>query len=215
MFKKSFLALAVILNLAVPVASAAPAYTEGKEYIRLSPAKAVQDPSKIEVQEFFWYACPHCYRLQAPLNELLAKQTDINHISTPAVMNVRWGILAKAYYAQQAIGPVDPKLHAGLFKAFHEEKVKLEKPEELYATVAKIKGDAYMNKFKSAYESFAMTTKVAQGQKISGEYKLEGTPTVVVNGTYAVSPLTAGSELAMVPVVDYLIKMERAKKAKK
>jgi len=37
-------------------------------YETLSPAQPTQNPEKIEIIEFFWYGCPHCYAFE-PLLE--------------------------------------------------------------------------------------------------------------------------------------------------
>lgn len=210
---KKWLAAAA-LGAASMGAMAAPSYVEGKDYTRLSPAMPVADASKIEVKEFFWYNCPHCYRLQAPLDAWLAKApADIDYKAAPAVLSARWGILAKAYFAQEALGPVDRKLHAALFKAIHESKQDLEKPEALFKVVESVKGKEYGAKFQAAYNSFGVQAKLGAGAKVAQSYQLQGTPTIVVDGLYAVSPSTAGSEAAMIPIVNHLTQMQRAKKA--
>lgn len=213
MIKKTLAALALST---LALTSMAASFVEGKDYVKLATPVAVADPSKIEVLEFFWYNCPHCYRLQAPLDAWLEKApADVAYRAAPAVLSARWGILARAYFAQAAIGPVDRKLHAAIFKAIHEQKQDLEKPENLYKVVEAVKGKEYRNKFEAANTSFGVNMKLSQAQKMSLDYQLEGTPTVVVDGAYAVSPSTAGSEAGMMPIVDYLVKMQRAKRAKK
>lgn len=216
MMKKQFAAaLLAAMSLVTSAAASAAQYVEGKHYVRLSPAQPVANPSKIEVVEFFWYACPHCYRLQAPLDAWLATAPkDIDYKPTPAVLSARWGILARAYYAQEANGPVDRKLHMAIFKAIHEGGENLEKPEALFKLVEKVKGKEYGLKFQQAYGSFGVQAKLGKGPAMARSYQISGTPTLVVDGIYAVSPATAGSEAGMVPILDYLTKMQRAKKQK-
>lgn len=210
---KKWLAAAALSAFSVG-AMAAPAYVEGRDYTRIAPAQPVASAAKIEVREFFWYNCPHCYRLQAPLEAWLAKApADIDYKATPAVLSPRWGILAKAYFAQEALGPVDRKLHMAIFKAIHESRQDLEKPEALFQVVDAVKGKEYGAKYRAAYGSFGVQTQLGKGGKLAQSYQLQGTPTVVVDGIYAVSPSTAGSEAAMIPIVNYLTQMQRAKKA--
>jgi thiol:disulfide interchange protein DsbA len=40
----------------------------GVDYSVIKPAQPVEAKGKIEVLEFFWYGCPHCYTLE-PLLE--------------------------------------------------------------------------------------------------------------------------------------------------
>ncbi len=45
-------------------ASSATAWQDGVNYTRLVPAQPTSVPAgQVEVLEFFWYACPHCYAL--------------------------------------------------------------------------------------------------------------------------------------------------------
>ncbi len=40
-------------------------WTEGTHYTRVVPAQPTDVPAgQVEVLEFFWYACPHCYSLE-------------------------------------------------------------------------------------------------------------------------------------------------------
>lgn len=210
---KKWMAAAVLTTVSMG-AIAAPAYVEGKHYTRIATAQPVADASKIEVKEFFWYNCGHCYRAQAPLEAWLAKAPkDIDYRLEPAVLSPRWGVLAKAYFAQQALGPVDRKLHGAIFKAIHESRQDLEKPAALFALVESVKGKDYAVKYQAAYNSFGVQTQVSKGAKVAQNYQLQGTPTVVVDGLYVVSPAMAGSETGMVSIVNYLTQMQRAKKA--
>ncbi|HEX6829781.1 MAG TPA: thiol:disulfide interchange protein DsbA/DsbL, partial [Burkholderiales bacterium] len=62
------LALASVLLLsALPTAFAEP--KEGTEYRLVPIPQPVANPAKIEVLEFFWYACPHCNDLQPALKK--------------------------------------------------------------------------------------------------------------------------------------------------
>ncbi|HEX2544530.1 MAG TPA: thiol:disulfide interchange protein DsbA/DsbL, partial [Ramlibacter sp.] len=49
---------------------------EGKDYRRLDKTVAVEAPAgRIEVVEFFWYACPHCHAFEPKLVAWLKKQS--------------------------------------------------------------------------------------------------------------------------------------------
>jgi len=61
----SLAALAMALFITGAVFAQARAVTAGKDYLELSPPQSTDTGDKIEVLEFFWYRCPHCYALEA------------------------------------------------------------------------------------------------------------------------------------------------------
>ncbi|WP_117080229.1 DsbA family protein, partial [Klebsiella pneumoniae] len=63
-------------------------------------------------------------------------------------------------------------------------------------------------KFNSTYNSFAVTAKVAESNKLAQQYQLTGVPAVVVNGKYVVQ----GEDGKVTQVLNYLIEKERKAK---
>jgi thiol:disulfide interchange protein DsbA len=212
--------MAAALTLAAGQALAQQSFVEGRDYQTLSPALP-QTGSKIEVVEFFWYGCPHCYRLQKPWEPWLAANgSKVAYKAQPAVMGKSWEPMAKAHHAMLMAGGFDPALHQKFFSAIHEKKMKIQEldkgePKALYAMVAAEKGAPYAAKFKSAYESFGMGQQIAKDRDLQKTYKLEGTPTIVVAGKYSVNPGMSRGEEGMVPVVDFLVKKATAEARKK
>jgi len=88
---------------------ATPALAQGQfQYTELKPPQTVEvDAKKIEVTEFFWYGCPHCYNLE-PYIERWQKSAppDVELRRIPAVFNARWGHDAAIYYTIEALGLV-------------------------------------------------------------------------------------------------------------
>lgn len=194
-------------------------FTEGKEYVKLTQPQPTSASSrgKVEVMEFFWYGCPHCYKLQAPMETWLrANQAIVAHRPQPAVLGGHWEVMGRAYHAMELAGGFDPKMHHDLFVAIHERREPLQKltdgkPVDLYAYVEKSKGKAYAEAFKKAYESFAMVSLIGKDKQIQQTYELAGTPTVVINGLYKIDPLTAGGPENMIKVIDFVVKKEAEK----
>src|SRR5512135_1721102 len=56
-----------VMLVLLGAAQAYAAVTAGKDYKVLNPAQPVSG-NKIEVVEFFFYECPHCYHLHGPLS---------------------------------------------------------------------------------------------------------------------------------------------------
>ncbi|HEX3171074.1 MAG TPA: thiol:disulfide interchange protein DsbA/DsbL, partial [Burkholderiales bacterium] len=65
---------AVLLVLAAGSAFAQQAPVVGRDYTQLNPPQSTDSGNKIEVIEFFWYGCPHCYHLEPALKAWLKKK---------------------------------------------------------------------------------------------------------------------------------------------
>ncbi|VAW62663.1 Periplasmic thiol:disulfide interchange protein DsbA, partial [hydrothermal vent metagenome] len=85
--------------LLLPLLSQARDYDEGIEYTQLEKAISTQTGDKIEVLEFFWYGCPHCFAFEPELKRW--KKTlpaNVQFIRVPAPINPSWMVHTKAFY---------------------------------------------------------------------------------------------------------------------
>ncbi len=180
----------------------------GADYSELKVPQPVEvPPGKIEVVEFFWYGCPHCYSLE-PYIENWSKKlaTDTVFRRIPAVFNERWARDAAIYYAFETLG-VTEKVHRPLFDAIHKEALKTDSPQALAQWLERHGVDA--KKFEDVVKSFGVQSKVKRAQQLSVSYRLEGTPTMGVNGRYTVSPEQGKTQEGILANVDYLIAVAR------
>ncbi len=199
-------ALAVTFACCSSPATAADPYTAGKDYAELKVQGPIDVPNKIEVREFFWYGCPHCYRLDPFITTWLkTKPTDVNFVRSPAALNPTWEQSARGYYAVDMLGQTD-KVHTPLFEAIHVKGQRLFDQSSLASFYASQGVDA--TKFNGLYNSFAVSGKVAQSKKLAMQYQLDGVPALVVNGKYVVQ----GEDGKALQVVDFLIKKIRTEK---
>lgn len=178
-------------------------------YEVLSPAQPTASPDKIEVIEFFWYGCPHCYSFEPSLTSWLKKKpANVEFIRIPAVFSEQWGKHAKAYYTAEALGVVDA-VHADFFDAVQEKKQSLDSEDELakFFTAHGVKEAD----FRETYNSFVVDTKVRQAPAIAAKYGITGVPTVIVNGKYRTNGTLAGSQEKMIDIMNLLIKKESEK----
>ena len=172
-------------------------------YEEISPAQPVQNPDKIEVIEFFWYGCPHCYSLEPAMQAWLkTKPANVEFIRQPAVFSDVWGKHAKAYYVAEALDVVE-KVHADFFDAIQNKKQKLVTEDELAKFFAAhgVKDED----FRAAYSSFLVDSKMRQAEAIAGRYGITGVPALIVNGKYKVTASTAKSQENMINVTNQLI----------
>ncbi|MCQ8104512.1 thiol:disulfide interchange protein DsbA/DsbL [Methylomonas sp. SURF-2] len=179
-------------------------------YETLSPAQPVQNPDKVEVIEFFWYGCPHCYSLEPSMVEWLkTKPANVEFIRQPAVFSDLWGKHAKAFFTAEALG-VTEKVHADFFDAIQNKKQKLTSEDDLAKFFAAhgIKDED----FRAAYNSFMVDAKMRQAETMGARYGISGVPAIVVNGKYRVTASTAKSQDNMIAVTNQLIQRESTAK---
>ncbi|RYY80944.1 MAG: thiol:disulfide interchange protein DsbA/DsbL [Moraxellaceae bacterium] len=186
------------------MATAAEPFVAGKDYTVLTNPGKVEKPGMIEVREFFWYGCPHCYRLEPYVASWLAsKPANVNFVRSPAAMNPVWEQNARGYYAVDLMGLTN-KVHKPLFDAIHQKNQRLFDQKSLANFYQGYGVDS--NKFNAMFNSFAVSGKIAQSKQMAQAYQLDGVPALVVDGKYVVK----GEDQKVIQVVNYLINKERA-----
>ena len=187
-------------------AVSAQTFTEGKHYTRVADESSPRKPGeKIEVREFFWYGCPHCYTLEPHIKNW-KKPKDIELITTPAVLGKNWVAHAYAYYALKDLGRLE-ELHEVLFDALHAERKRLYTAEQLAEFFEEHGVDK--DKFKQAFESFSVNTQVKRAERLGKAYSIKSVPTFVIGGKYMTSPSMVDSYTTFFKVVDYLVERAR------
>jgi thiol:disulfide interchange protein DsbA len=190
-------------------AQAAP--VEGKDFTRVETPQPPGVPAgKIEVLEFFSYACPHCSAFE-PTIEAWEKQlpADVVLHRVPVAFLMNADNFMHAYYALETIGAVQA-MQLKIFRAIHIDRKRLEKGEDIAAFVGANGGDA--DKFLAAFKSFSVNTSVSRAKKLMADYKIDSVPTLVVQGRWMTSPSQAGSSERALTVVDQLIQRVRTGK---
>lgn len=189
-------------------------FKEGVHYELLSdPQPTEVPPGKIEVRELFSYGCPHCYRLEQPLEHWLKnKPDDVAFIAMPGILSPSWTIYGKVFYTLEALGQLDT-MHGRVFEAMHEQHRRLA-TEDAFARFFESQGiDA--DKFREAMNSLAVITKTNHAAELTKSYDVSGVPALIVNGRYRVLNSGATSYEELFSVVDFLVDKERARLAAK
>ena len=191
---------------------------EGRQYQRLGQPLPTA-PGKIEVIEFFWYGCPHCFVFD-PTLEAWVKQlpADVTFRRLHVAFNAMVKLHQRLFFALEAMG-VEAQVHSGVFNAFHIQHLDLNDEASITALVGKLGVDT--TKFKAAFNSFGVNTKCLQAAKLSEEYRIDGVPTLAIGGRFVTSPAMASAGVPglteeslgknAVNVADYLIKLSRNK----
>ncbi len=188
-----------------PMASAQGKKPEaGTDYIALDKAVAVEAPQgKIEVVEFFWYACPHCNAFEPKLEEWVKRlPKDVAFRRSPVMFRDDFVPLQKLYYALEALNRVDD-MHRKVFYAIHVEKQQLNRDELIFTWATKQGLDKA--KFTEAYNSFGVSTKVRKATQLQDAYKVSGVPAMGVAGRFYTDGTLAQSMDRGLMVVDSLV----------
>lgn len=177
-------------------------------FIRLAQRVPSEAPAgKIEVVEFFSYACPHCNDFEPGLEDWVSKlPADVFFRRVPIAFRPSWVPLQKLYFALDFMGQVKA-LQGKVFDAIHKQHVQLDQLDVAADFVAKHGVDAA--KFKAMYSSFAMQSKLAQANQTAEMYKIDGVPTLGINGQYLTSVSLARSEARTFEVANALIAASR------
>jgi len=188
---------------------ATPPYEAGKHYTVLeTPQPTSTTAGKVEVAEVFMFGCPGCYMMEPRIQAWLATKPDyVNFVRVPAPWNPPAIMHARAYYAAEALGKL-PAIEAPFFDEIHKNRNYLETEEKLATFFAAHGVDAAA--FKTAFNSAEVAAKVKRAEELIGRYRVESTPTVVVNGKYVTQGRMAGTYEAWFAIIEDLAARENA-----
>ena len=204
------------LAAVAPWLRAARAQQEGTDYRSLEPPQPTGSPGKIEVIEFFSYACPHCAHFFPLVNAWDAKlPKDVTFRRVPVGFDrPQWVNLQRAFYALQASGDF-ARLDGALFQAIHEQQQPLFDEQNLAAWVGRSGGHA--EQFSAAYVSFGVNNQTVQADKLASDYLIDSIPAMAVDGKYVALADPAPGETAylqqLLANTDKLIVKVRAERA--
>lgn len=180
------------------------------EYRVIKP-QPISVASGIEVIDFFWYGCPHCYNLQPALERWInRKPADVTIRRIPAILRDSWAPHARIYYTLEALGEVE-RLHQRVYHGYHVEELAMSKPEVMSEWA--MRNGIARERWDEAYNSGAVQRKVEEAARLSRAYSVTGTPTLVVNGRYLTSSSMSESLNGVVMIVDGLVQKVRSEAA--
>jgi protein dithiol oxidoreductase (disulfide-forming) len=188
-FRRLFILCGITMLMSIGGASAQQPLSLGRDFTMISPAQPTDSGKKIEVIEFFWYGCIHCYHLEAPMKAWLKrKPADVEFRYVPAIFDAAsWGPMARAFYALDALG-VGYKYHDDIFTAIHKDGLRA------LVTDSRVMADWFSGKgvdrqkFVDAFNSFAVNGRVKRSEDMTRSYDVPGTPALSVDGKYMTGP---------------------------
>jgi protein dithiol oxidoreductase (disulfide-forming) len=195
------------LGLLTGAARAQGGPVEGTHFQRLAQPIPMTTTGKVEVVEFFWYGCPHCFALEPALEQWVAKlPPDVNFRRVPAGFTPQYEFHQKVFYALEAMGQL-AAVHRKLFNAIHQEHKRMATDAEVAAFVSGLGVDGA--KFTDTLKSFSVMGKVRQAKQLADAFQIDGVPTLGVQGRWRTSPSMAGGPDKTFVVADYLIAQAR------
>ena len=205
-------------------AQGAQVWTEGVNYFLIQPARPTSLPAgKVEVTEVFSYACPACNVFQPTVHKL-KQSLPPNAVLTylPAAFNTAedWPMFRLAYYTAQALG-VDQQTHDAMFDAVWKGSgdltitdpstrgLKTRMPSiEDAAKFYNQRAGVPVDKFIATSKTFSVDLKVRTAEDLVVAYKVDRTPTIIVNGKYRLHVESAGGTDQLIELVKYLVGKE-------
>lgn len=198
---------------------AAPAHAQETRHARLNIEYRLIEPQpvatgdKIEVIDFFWYGCPHCYNLQPALEDWIKrKPADVALRRIPVILRDNWAPHARIYYTLEALGELG-RLHQEVYHGYHVQELHMSKPDVMVQWAVRHGVDR--QQWLDAYNSSPVSQKVQQAKALTDTYNIQGTPSLVVDGRYLTSASMAGGERNMIPILDDLIRIAREQRTGK
>jgi thiol:disulfide interchange protein DsbA len=217
-------ALSAILALSLSVAArAATTWTEGVNYFLVVPARPTAvAPGKVEVTEVFSYACPACNIFQPTMHKLkqsLPANAVLDYL--PAAFNPSedWPMFQQAYLTAQVLG-IEAQSHDAMFDAvwkggdlsitdpstrgLKNRMPTIEDAAKFYSQ----RGGVPVDKFLAAAKSFSVDLKVRSADDLIAAYRVDRTPTIIVNGKYRLHVESAGDPDKLIELVKFLVAKE-------
>jgi protein dithiol oxidoreductase (disulfide-forming) len=216
------LALAVLLAASAAAQTSA-TWREGENYFAIQPPQPTNVPAgKVEVTEVFSYACPACNQFY-PVADRLRSSLPPNAVMdfVPASFNPSedWPVFQRAYFAAQALG-IAARTHDAMFNAVWQSKTlaivdtttgrlkdplpSIEDVAEFYHRAAGVSTE----RFLAAANSFSTDVKMRQADAYVQACQVDQTPTIIVNGKYRLTLISAGGYDQMIALVKWLVAKE-------
>jgi len=177
-------ALALGAPLRAPAQGGAP--VEGRDFRPLVRPLPPPATGKIEVVEFFWYGCPHCFAFEPALQAWVTNlPADVQFRRVPVGFDVLKKIHQRVYYTWEALGVAD-QMQMKTFLRFHVQHRAVNGEADIVAFAHDSGLD--VDRVRQAWNSFGVQSRAAQASQLADDYGIDQTPEMGVQGRFAVLP---------------------------
>ncbi|MFK7861477.1 MAG: thiol:disulfide interchange protein DsbA/DsbL [Granulosicoccus sp.] len=202
-FLSSALTATVTLSLGLHGRTALAA--EGYELI--DPPQNTGSPDAVEVVEFFWLGCPHCYSFEPTIAAWKeSKPANVKFIREAPPLNPSWEEHSRGFYAAQLMGQENAFVDA-MFQAIHADRKRMRKPSDIAELAAELGLDK--DKFLKTMKSFAVQTKLNRSVQLAKGAGISGVPSIVINGKYRTGSRLARGNAGMIDVINRTVAIEK------
>ncbi|MFN3629038.1 MAG: thiol:disulfide interchange protein DsbA/DsbL [Casimicrobiaceae bacterium] len=200
------------LFLTPGIARAQQQLTEGKHFTVLAQPQPTESGAKVEVIEFFSYACPHCRDLEVFLGPWKEKlPADVAFRRVPVAFQPAWTNLGKIYYVLEALNRDD--MTSKVFQAIHGANLRMHEEKVFFDWAGNNGLDP--KKVQELWGSFAVNSKMNRARTLAANYRVDSVPMLFVDGKYRVqSHLLPGSHKDVPAAVDFLVARARSERRK-
>lgn len=196
----------VLLSLMLVFSSTAYSQSNPQGYLELGQPVTTANAEKVEVLEFFWFGCPHCFRFEPTINEWAeGKPEHVEFVREAPPLNPGWKPHSQAFYASQVLN-VSDKFFDAFFHAIHTDKKRLNKPEAIAEFAGTLGIDSEL--FLKTMNSFEVDMRIRRAMKLAQGAGIRSVPSMLINGKYTTSGSVAGSNQNVIQVINELVAKE-------
>jgi thiol:disulfide interchange protein DsbA len=188
-------------------------FKEGQHYVRLVPSQpTIGGADKVEVAEFFWYGCGHCYNLEPTINRWAADiPANVRFVRVPAMWNDVLKLHAQLYYTEEVLvreGKIanPDAFRSSVFEEYHRRNNRLLSEDAIFGVFAR--AGVSEEDFEKTWGSFEVSQKLRVASDLARRYEISSVPALIVNGKFRTGGAEAGSYPKMLELIDELIVRE-------
>ncbi|MBX2836605.1 MAG: thiol:disulfide interchange protein DsbA/DsbL [Gammaproteobacteria bacterium] len=179
---------------------------EGYEVLRTP--MPTDDSNSIEVLEFFWFGCPHCYAFEPAINKWDKSKPDyVSFVREAPPLNPSWEQHSRAFYAAEAFG-INEGFFDQMFDRIHKDRKPMRNPKNIAQFVERLELGVSADKFQKAMKSFAVDTAIKRSISKAQAAGINGVPSIIVNGKYRTGNSIAGSHQGIINAINKLVEIE-------
>lgn len=183
----------------------------GQGYQTLETPIPTRNADRIEVLEFFWFGCPHCYAFEPIINGWDANKPEyVDFVREAPPLNPSWEHHSRAFYAAEALG-ITHGFFDTMFNTIHKDRKPMRQPAQIAKLVESLDLGVDADKFEKTMASFTVLKSIKRSMNIARSSQVSGVPSILVNGKYLTgNSLAAGVPGGVIAVIDQLVAKEHA-----
>ena len=170
----------------------------------------------IEVIDFFWYGCPHCYTFEPAINNWVEtrKPANVRFVRIPAMWNNLLVLHAQLFFTEEILarnGSIKnpEQFRNAVFEEYHRRGNRLTSEASIQKLFERFGVGA--DEFARTWSSFEVDQKMRVANDLARRYSIASVPAIIVNGKYRTGVAEVGNNQKWLELVDELIVRESAR----